>query len=76
MALLPASLGNLHGTRDDTNAPTLEYDFQTKGGDGEAFMDFLPTFRIYSGMKLRVAVSVDDGVADNNRSARFQRLGK
>jgi hypothetical protein len=42
------------------NAPRLEYDFSAKGGDGEALIDFLPTFRIYPGMKLRVAVSVDE----------------
>ena len=28
-------------------------------GTADAFLDFLPTFRIYPGMKLRVAVSVD-----------------
>ena len=44
----------------DKTAPTLEYDFDTKGGDAAAYLDFLPTFRIYPGMKLRVAVSVDD----------------
>jgi len=60
MALLPASAA-ISWTEDDKNAPALEYDFQTKGGDEEAFVDFLPTFRIYSGMKLRVAASVDDG---------------
>ena len=61
MALLPAS-SEISWKGDDKNAPVLEYDFQTKGGDGEALIDFLPTFRIYSGMKLRVAASVDDGV--------------
>lgn len=61
MALLPAS-SETSWKEDEKNAPVLEYDFRTKGGDGEAFIDFLPTFRIYSGMKLRVAVSVDDGV--------------
>lgn len=40
-------------------SPCLEYDFTTKGGDAEALVDFLPTFRIYPGMKLRVAVGVD-----------------
>ena len=43
-------------------APVLKFDFRARGGDGEAFIDFLPTFRIYSGLKLRVAVSVDDGI--------------
>jgi hypothetical protein len=44
---------------DDRNAPALEYVFQGAGGDAEAFIDFLPTFRIYPGSKLRVAVNVD-----------------
>jgi len=61
MALLPAS-SEISWKEDDKNAPGLEYDFKAKGRDGEAFIDFLPTFRIYSGMKLRVAASMDDGV--------------
>jgi hypothetical protein len=61
MALLPAS-PEISWKEDDKNTPMLEYDFQTKGGDGEALIDFLPTFRIYSGMKLRVSASMDDGV--------------
>ncbi len=59
MALEPASSGawpNEHAT----HAPALEYDFTTKGGDVMAFVDFVPTFRLYPGMKLRVAVSADD----------------
>ena len=44
---------------DDANAPALDYAFQSSGGDADAFVDFLPTFRIYPGAKLRVAVSVD-----------------
>lgn len=59
MALEPASLGSSWNPTD-TNAPTLEYDFTSKGGDARVFVDFLPTFRLYPGMKLRVAVSVDD----------------
>lgn len=58
MALLPASLESSWKI-GDTNAPSLEYNFTSKGGDAVAFIDFLPTFRIYPGMKLRVAVSVD-----------------
>jgi len=46
---------------DNTSAPTLEFDFTSKGGDAEVFVDFLPTFRLYPGLKLRVFVSVDDG---------------
>jgi len=45
---------------DDTKAPTLEYNFNSAGGEAKAFVDFLPTFRICPGMKLRVAISVDD----------------
>lgn len=59
MVLLPARLEESWG-QDDKTAPTLEYDFRSKAGDAEAFIDFLPTFRICPGMKLRVAASVDD----------------
>jgi len=59
VALLPANLEN-SWAQDDNNAPTLEYDFQSKAGNTEVFIDFLPTFRICPGMKLRVAVGVDD----------------
>jgi hypothetical protein len=59
MALEPASLDS-SWSENDTNAPTLEFDFTSKGGDTEALVNFLPTFRIYPGLKLRVAVSVDD----------------
>lgn len=45
---------------EDTSAPTLTYAFETRGGDASAFIDFLPTFRLYPGMKARVVVSVDD----------------
>ncbi|HET7626255.1 MAG TPA: hypothetical protein VFM25_13415, partial [Verrucomicrobiae bacterium] len=58
IALLPANLESSWKI-GDANAPTLEYNFKTEGGDATAFIDFLPTFRIYPGMKLRVAVSVD-----------------
>jgi hypothetical protein len=59
MALKPASLAS-SWQDSDSKAPTLEFDFTTRGGDSEALIDFLPAFRIYAGMKLRVAVSVDD----------------
>lgn len=59
MALLPANLRN-SWKQEDKSAPTLKYNFQSKAGDAEVFIDFLPTFRICPGMKLRVAVSVDD----------------
>jgi hypothetical protein len=46
---------------DDAGAPALEYAFVSRGGDSEALIDFLPTFRMYPGSLLRVAVSVDEG---------------
>jgi hypothetical protein len=61
VALLPANL-TASQKEDDTNAPTLEFDFNSKGGDAGAWVDFLPAFRLYPGMKLRVAVSVDNGL--------------
>jgi hypothetical protein len=60
LALLPASLTS-SWEKNDPEAPMLEYDFRSRKGDAEAWMDFLPTFRLCPGMKLRVAVSVDDG---------------
>ena len=62
VALLPVDL-DASWTADDKTAPALEYKFDAGGGDAAAYLDFLPTFRIYPGMKLRVAVSVDDGAA-------------
>ena len=59
MTLEPAGLDS-SWNENDTSAPSLEYNFTSKAGDAEAFVDFLPTFRIYPGMKLRVAVSVDN----------------
>ena len=60
MSLQPANL-DASWKEDDSNAPALEFDFAAKANDaGAAFIKFLPTFRIYPGMKLRVAVSVDD----------------
>ena len=59
MALQPANL-NASWKEDDTKAPTLEFDFTTKEGDPTvAHLKFLPAFRIYPGMQLRVAVSLD-----------------
>ncbi len=53
---------NLQSTwkEDDAGAPTLEYEFQAKGGEAEALIDFMPTFRIYPGMKLCISVNIDD----------------
>ncbi len=62
MALKPAGLQS-SWKETDSAAPTLEYDFQAVAGDAEALIDFLPVFRISPGMKLRVAVSVDNQAA-------------
>jgi hypothetical protein len=60
LALKPASLDS-SWKENDKAAPTLEFNFEAKGGEGEeALIDFLPTFRIYPGMQLRVAVGLDD----------------
>jgi len=59
MALEPASLTS-SWKEDDASAPTLEYEFMSSSGDADAFVDVLPGFRIFPGMKLRLAVSVDD----------------
>jgi Glycosyl hydrolase family 115/Gylcosyl hydrolase family 115 C-terminal domain len=58
VALLPATLENSWKETDAT-APALEFDFSGNGG-AAALLDFLPAFRIVPGMKLRVAVSVDN----------------
>ena len=60
MSLLPAKL-TTSWSIGDASAPSLEYTFQTKAGDAEAFIDFLPTFRLVPGMKSRVGVRIDDG---------------
>jgi hypothetical protein len=60
VALLPADLTAAQ-KEEDAHAPTLEFDFNGNGGDAEALVDFLPTFRLVPGMKQRVAVSVDNG---------------
>lgn len=59
MALEPVDLAS---TWDSTNssAPTLECNFKSNGAANKVMIDFLPTFRIYSGMQLRVAVGVDN----------------
>jgi hypothetical protein len=59
MSLLPASLKS-SWPADDKTAPTLEFDFDANGGEAEVHIDFLPTFRIYPGLQLRVAVSLDE----------------
>jgi len=60
VALLPVDL-KASWTETNTAAPTLQYNFKSNAGDSEAWIDFLPAFRLYPGMRLRVAVSVDNG---------------
>ncbi len=61
MSLQPAGI-ETSWANDGTHAPRLEYDFQARStGDAEALVDFLPTYRLVPGMKLRIAVSVDNG---------------
>jgi hypothetical protein len=59
LVLTPATLQSSWALTDD-HAPTLEYTFQARGGSDQILIDFLPTFRIHPGMKLRVAVSIDN----------------
>lgn len=85
MALLPATLETTWQPTDAT-APSLEYTFNSNGKNGNVSIDFLPTFRIYPGMQLRVAVGVDkqlistaevpgsDGKEDENGPNRNQGI--
>jgi len=59
VALKPASLKSSWNVEDKA-APTLNYEFSSSGGTGEALIDFLPSFRISPGMQLRVVVTLDD----------------
>ena len=58
LALKPTDLPPAWGL-ERADSPALEYGFTTEGGDTEVLIDFLPTFRLYPGMKLRVAARVD-----------------
>jgi hypothetical protein len=58
MLLMPRSSAS-QWQPGDAKAPALEYRFRSAGGGAEAFVDFLPTFRIYPGAKLRVTIGVD-----------------
>jgi len=58
MAVLPASLQS--SWRDHpADAPFLDYGFTTTGIATDAYVDFLPSFRIYPGMKLAISISID-----------------
>jgi hypothetical protein len=49
---------------NDKAAPALGFTFESKGGDREVLIDFLPTFRLWPGMNLRVGVSLDNQPAE------------
>lgn len=59
MALKPVRLAATWDSTD-VSAPTLEYNFATNGKGVKVQIDFLPSFRIYPGMQLRVAVGIDN----------------
>lgn len=59
MALKPVDIRYVWDSTD-TTAPTLEYNFKSNGKESKVMIDFLPSFRIYPGMQLRVAVGVDN----------------
>jgi hypothetical protein len=69
MSLQPPTLSSSFCFTNST-APALEYIFDEKASDDEALIDFLPTFRICPGMKLRVSISVD-----NNRPIEVEVPG-
>ncbi|MGN6369434.1 MAG: glycosyl hydrolase 115 family protein [Phycisphaerae bacterium] len=63
LALLPASL-IASWQPGDPHAPWLQYNFTTSDNSPpDALITFLPTFRTYPGMKLRVAISIDNQAA-------------
>jgi hypothetical protein len=69
MAVLPASLQS--SWRDHpADAPFLDYGFTATGIATDAYVDFLPSFRIYPGMKLAVRISIDGAP-----SALYEILG-
>lgn len=85
MALKPVSL-NASWEPSDTSAPKLEYDFIANDRQTSVTIDFMPTFRIYPGMQLRVVVGLDNkqlsmievpgsnGKEDENGSNRNQGI--
>ena len=58
VALEPAGL-DAAWADGDKSAPAMEYTFTADGRGGKVILYFLPTFRIYPGMLLRVTVGVD-----------------
>ena len=63
LALEPAELA-ASWKPGDPAAPALDYVFAARGGDAVARIEFLPTFRLCPGMRLRVAVAVDNRPAE------------
>ncbi|HUO07548.1 MAG TPA: glycosyl hydrolase 115 family protein [Phycisphaerae bacterium] len=61
LALLPATLDS-HWELNDPHAPSLEFNFMAKDPSPapDALISFLPTFRLYPGTKLRVAIALDN----------------
>jgi hypothetical protein len=59
LALEPAGIESSWAPTD-RSAPWVSYNIQTKTKSAAAWIDFLPTFRLYPGMKERVAVFIDD----------------
>ena len=59
LVLKPATLSS-SWSLGDYSAPSLNYKFKTNGNEEDVLIDFLPTFRICYGYKLRVAFRVDN----------------
>jgi len=57
MTVRPVAGRSERGT--DGSLPYLEYRFANRTGAERAYVDFLPSFRLYPGQKLSVAISVD-----------------
>ncbi|MFC1225096.1 glycosyl hydrolase 115 family protein [Pedobacter sp. BG31] len=84
MVLKPVNITQIWDEQD-LSAPTLFYNFE--GSEiSKAILDFMPTFRVYPGMRLRVAVGIDgkylstievpgsDGKEDENGVNRNQGI--
>ena len=84
VALLPAGLDSTW-KEGESAGPMLAYDFTSLAGDADAWIDFLPAFRLFPGVKLRVTVYLDDGKptvvevpgssGDENENGRIRSQG-
>ena len=64
LAWEPATPKNAEDLGVESSAsPALTYDFICPASGGAVMLHLLPTFRLYPGMKLRLAVAFDDGAA-------------